>query len=56
MPVVLRPSRRLPLPCSVMHYAEYFLMLPLAYFSGFWLLITLQVLNIVPAYAEWMAV
>ena len=56
MPVVLRPSRRLPLPCSVMHYAEYFLMLALAYLSGFWSLITLLFLSSAPAYAEWVAV
>ena len=56
MPVVLRPSRRLPLPCSVRHYAEYFLMLALAYLSGFWSLITLLFLSSAPAYAEWVAV
>jgi surface-adhesin protein E len=56
MPVVLRPSRRLPLPCSVMHYAKYFVMLALAYLSGFWSLITLLFLSSAPAYAEWVAV
>ncbi len=30
--------------------------LPLAYFSGFWPLITLLFLSTVPAYAEWVAV
>jgi hypothetical protein len=30
--------------------------LPLAYFSGFWLLATLLFLSSVPAYAEWQAV
>ena len=30
--------------------------LPLAYFSGFWSLITLLALSSVPAYAEWVAV
>jgi hypothetical protein len=29
---------------------------PLAYFSGFWSLITLLFLSTVPAYAEWVAV
>ena len=56
MPVVLRPSRRLPLPCSVTHLAGSFHTLPLACFSGFWLLITLLFLSTVPAYAEWVAV
>jgi hypothetical protein len=33
-----------------------FLMLPPAYVSGFWSLITLLVLSSVPAYAEWVVV
>ena len=56
MPVVLRPSRRLPLPGSVTHLAGSFHTLPLACFSAFWLLITLLFLSTVPAYAEWVAV
>jgi hypothetical protein len=56
MPSVLRPSRRVPLPCSVTYHASPFLTLPLAYCSGFWSLITLLVLSSVPAYAEWVAV
>ena len=56
MPVVLRPSRRLLLPGSVTHPAGSFRTQPLAYFSGFWLLITLLFLSTVPAYAEWVAV
>jgi surface-adhesin protein E len=56
MPVVLRPSCHLPLPCSVTHPAGSFRILPLAYLSGFWSLITLLFLSSVPAYAEWMAV
>ena len=56
MPVVLRPSRRLPLPCSVRHRAGSFRTLPLAYLSGFWSLITLLFLSSAPAYAEWVAV
>ena len=56
MPVVLRPSRRLPLPGSVTHPAGSFRTLPLAYFSVFWSLITLLFLGSVPAYAEWVAV
>ena len=56
MPVVLRPSRRLPLPCSVTHPTGSFRTLPLAYLSGFWSLITLLFLGSVPAYAEWVAV
>jgi hypothetical protein len=56
MPVVLRPSRRVPLPCSVTYHAGPFLTLPLAYFWGFWSLITFLFLSTVPAYAEWVAV
>jgi hypothetical protein len=56
MPDVLRPSRRLPLPCSVTHPTGSFRTLALAYFSGFWSLITLLFLGSVPAYAEWVAV
>ncbi len=56
MPFVLRPYRRVPLPCSVTYQAGPFLTLPLASFSGFWSLITLLFLSTVPAYAEWVAV
>ena len=56
MPFVLRPYSRVPLQCSVTYNAEPFLPLPLTYFSGFWLLITLLFLSTVPAYAEWVAV
>ena len=56
MPSVLRPCRRVPLPCSVTHNAESFPTLPLVYFSGFWLLLTLLALSSAPAYAEWVAV
>ncbi|HEV8328283.1 MAG TPA: surface-adhesin E family protein [Nitrospiraceae bacterium] len=56
MPVVLRPSHRVPLPGSVTHHTGSFLTLPLAYFSGFWSLITLLFLSSVPTYAEWVAV
>ena len=38
MPFLIRPYRRVPL----------------AYFSGFWLLIMLLVLSSRPAYAEWV--
>ena len=56
MPVLLRPSRRVPPPSSVTCNTGSFFTLPLSYFSGFWLLITLLFLSIVPAYAEWVAV
>jgi hypothetical protein len=56
MPFVLRPYRRVPLPCSVTYQAGSFLTLPMASFSGFWSLITLLFLSTVPAYAEWVAV
>ena len=43
MPFSIRPYRR-------------FLKLPMAYISGFWLLITLLVLSSGPAYAEWVRI
>ena len=56
MPIALRPYRRLPLRCLAMYNAGSFMMLPLAYLSGFWALVTLLFLSSAPAYAEWMAV
>jgi hypothetical protein len=56
MPFMLRPYRRFPVQCSVSYNAGPFLKLSLAYFSGFWFLITLLVLSSGPAYAEWVAV
>ena len=56
MPFTIRPYRRFPVPCSVAYHAEPFLKFPLAYFSGFWLLITLLVLSSGPVYAEWVVV
>jgi len=52
MPFSIRPCRRFP----VTHNARSFLKLPLAYCSGFWLLITLLLLSSGPAYAEWVAI
>jgi hypothetical protein len=40
----------------VTYNAGPFLKLPLAYCSGFWLLVTLLVLNSGPTYAEWVSV
>ena len=54
MPFTIRPYRRFPVPCSVTCNAGPSLKLPLAYFWGFWLLITLLVLNSGPVYAEWV--
>lgn len=51
MPFSIRPHRRFPLTYN----AGSPLKLPLAYFSGFWLLITLIMLSSGPAYAEWVA-
>jgi hypothetical protein len=56
MPVVLRPYRRSPLPCSATYNTGPILTLPLASFSGLWSLITLLFLSTVPVYAEWVAV
>ena len=51
MPFSIRPHRRFP----VTYNAGPLLKLPLAHFSGFWLLIALMVLSSGPAYAEWVA-
>ena len=56
MPFSIRPFRRFPLHCAVTYNAGTLLKLPLVYCSGFWLLITLLVLNSGPAYAEWVSV
>ena len=56
MPFSIRPFRRFPVHCAVTYNAGSFLTLPLAYFSGFWSLITLLVLSSGPAYAAWVAV
>ena len=52
----VRLHRLFPVPCALAYHAGPFLTLPLAYFLGFWSLITLLFLNTVPAYAEWVAV
>jgi hypothetical protein len=52
----IRLHRHFHVPCAVAYHADPCLTLPLAYFSGFWSLITLLFLNTVPAYAEWVAV
>ena len=54
MPFTIRPYRRFPVPCSVAYNAGPFLKLPLAYFLGFWLLITLLVLSSGTVYAGWV--
>ena len=56
MPVVLRPSREVPLSSSGTYNTGSFFTLPLACLSGFWSLTTLLFLSTVPAYAEWVAV
>jgi hypothetical protein len=56
MPVVLRPYRRVPLPCSITYNVGSLLTLPLACVLSFWTLITFLVLSTVPAYAGWVAV
>lgn len=52
MRFTLRPYQRFPMHCAVTYNIGPFLKLPMAYFSGFWLLITLLVLSSGPAYAE----
>src|SRR6266513_6157554 len=56
MPVVLPPSRLVPLPSSVTFNKGSFFMLPLVCLSGFWSLATILFVSTVPAYAEWVAV
>ena len=56
MPFSVRPHRHLPVQCSVTYNASPFLKLPLAYLSGFWLLVTLLVLGSGSAYAEWVKI
>ena len=56
MPFTIRPYRRFPVPYSVTCNAGPSLKLPLAYSWGFWLLITLLVLNSGSVHAEWVAV
>ena len=55
MPFSIRPFRCFPVQWSVTYNAGSFLRLPLAYFFGLWLLMTLLVLNSGAAYAEWVA-
>jgi hypothetical protein len=38
MSFLVRPHRRFPVPCADTYHTSPFLPLPLAYFSGFWLL------------------
>jgi hypothetical protein len=54
MPFTIRPYCRFPVPYSVTCNAGPSLKLLLAYSWGFWLLITLLVLNSGPVYAEWV--
>ena len=56
MPFTFRPYRRFPVQGSVTDNADPFLTLSLAYFSGFWSLITLLFLSSAPVYAEWVPV
>ena len=56
MPFSIRPYSRFPVQCSVTYNAGPFFKLPLAYFSGFWILITLLVLSSGSGYAEWVSI
>ena len=55
MPFTLRHFRRVSVECAVRYHAGPFLTLPLAPFGFRWP-DTLLVLNIGPAYAEWVAI
>lgn len=56
MPFSIRPYQCFPVGCSETYHARQFLRLPLAYFLGFWLVITFLLLSREPACAEWMLV
>ena len=56
MPFSMRLFRHFPAQCADTYHAGAFLKLPLAYFTGFWSLITLLLLSSGPAYAEWVDV
>jgi hypothetical protein len=56
MPFTVRPSRRFPVHCAMTYNAGLFPKLPLAYFLGFGLFITLLLLSSGPVYAEWVDV
>jgi len=67
MPLTIRSNCCFPVHCAVTYNAALFVKLPLTYCSGFWsprggirlkrlLVITLLLLNSVPACAKWMAV
>ena len=51
-----RPFHRFPIYCFVTYHAGFFLKVPQACCLGFGFLISLLVLNVGSAYAEWMAV
>lgn len=55
MPFALRLLRCLLFHRPVVYHGGQFLKSPLAFFSGFWPLITLLVLSSGPAYAEWIS-
>jgi surface-adhesin protein E len=54
MPFTIRPFRRCPVQHAVTSHASLCFKLPLAYCSGFGLLLTLLVLSSGPADAEWL--
>jgi surface-adhesin protein E len=54
MPFTIRPFRRFPVQHTVAYHASPCFKLPLAYCSGFGLLLTLLVLSSGPAYGEWL--
>ena len=56
MPFSIRCYRRFPVQCHMTYHADLFLKVPLAYCSGFVLLISLLVLSVGPVYAEWVSV
>jgi hypothetical protein len=54
MPLTIHPVRRFPLRCYVTYHARLLRKPPMACWSGFGLLLSLQMLIVRPAYAEWV--
>ncbi len=54
MPITLHPHRHVPVPHFRGNSQRSFCKLPLAFFPGFWALITLLALSSGPAYAGWV--
>jgi hypothetical protein len=54
MPITIHPQRHVPLPRSVANNQRSLCKLPLVFFLGFWVLITLLTMSSGAAYAGWV--